>query len=110
MGIVIETIKTVERFAIENKVTVIDTLVLQVGEMSAMIPKYIEACYPAAVEGTLLKNTKLKLEILPGNGRCRNCGTVFQIILTEGVCPHCYEKGPELLSGNEFRIKEIVGY
>ena len=77
LGVVIEIVKTVEKFAEKNGVKKIDDLVLQIGELSSMIPKYIESCYPAAADGTLLENTELKIEILPGNGMCRKCRKVL---------------------------------
>lgn len=108
LGVVIEVIKTVENFAKKNGLTKIDTLVLQIGELSSMIPKYIEACYPAAVDGTLLQDTKLKIEILPGNAICTKCNKVFNPIENNGKCPNCRSKDYELLCGKEFVIKEIV--
>lgn len=108
LGVVIEVIKTVENFANTNGLTKIETLVLQIGELSSMVPKYIEACYPAAVEGTLLQKTKLKIEVLPGNAICKKCSKVFNVIENNGKCPTCGNKLWELLSGKEFMIKEIV--
>ncbi len=108
LGIMIEVIKTVEDFAAKNGLTKIDTLVLQIGELSSMIPKYIEACYPAAADGTMLQETKLKIEILPGNGICRKCNKVFNLIENHKKCPVCGREDWELLSGKEFMIKEIV--
>lgn len=108
LGVVIEVVKTVERFAKQNHVTKIDKLVLQIGELSSMIPKYIEACYPAAVDGTFMQETKLKIEILPGNGICKECNEVFNFIQAKGICPKCGNKNIELISGKEFMIKEIV--
>ena len=58
LGVVINVIKTVENFAAKNGVTKIDTLVLQIGELSSMIPRYIEACYPAAVDGTIMEDIR----------------------------------------------------
>lgn len=110
LGVVFEIIKTVEGIAQENALTKIDTLVLQIGELSSMIPQYIEACYPAAVDGTMMQDTKLKIEILPGNGMCRNCQQVFNVKANEGQCPNCGEKNWELLSGKEFMIKEIIAF
>ncbi len=72
VGIMIEVIKNIENLARINRLTKIDTLVLQIGELSSVIPRYIEACYPAAVDGTLLQDTKLKIEILPGNAICKS--------------------------------------
>jgi hydrogenase nickel incorporation protein HypA/HybF len=108
LGVVFEVIKNVENFAKKNGVTKIDTLVLQIGELSSMIPKYIEACYPAAVDGTFMQYTKLKIEILPGNGLCKKCSTVFNLMKNGGKCPDCSNEEWELLSGKEFMIKEIV--
>lgn len=108
IGVMIEVVKTVENFARRNGVTKIQTLVLQIGELSSTIPKYVEACYPAAVEGTLLQNTELKIEILPGNAICRECNKVFNLIENSNTCPKCQSKHWEILSGKEFMIKEIV--
>lgn len=110
LGVVIEVVKVVEKFAVENQVQKIDTLVLQIGELSSMIPKYIKAVYPAAVDGTMLEDTKLEIEILPGNARCADCGKVFNVLEHKGKCPKCNGKRLELLCGKEFYIKEIVCY
>lgn len=66
LGIIIEIVKTVEEFAQKNQVTRIDTLVLQIGDLSPVVPRYIQECYPAATDGTSLQNTKLKIERLTG--------------------------------------------
>jgi len=110
LGIMFNVVRTVEKYAKENGITVIDTLVLQIGELSPVIPRYVEACYPAAVDGTMLEKTKLKIEILPGNGLCSNCKKVFNIVKSKGQCPECGSRQWELLCGREFLIKEIIGY
>lgn len=101
-------VRSVENFARQNGVTQIDTLVLQVGELSPVVPHYIEACYPAAVDGTLLEKTKLKIEIIPGNALCHNCQQVFHLLEASKQCPHCQSGDWEIVSGKEFNIKEIV--
>jgi hydrogenase nickel incorporation protein HypA/HybF len=108
LGVVIEVIKTVENLAEKNKLTKIDKIVLQIGELSSMIPRYIEACYPAAAEGTILQDTKLEIEVLPGNAICRKCNKVFNLIENNNKCPHCKSRDWEILCGKEFMIKEIV--
>jgi hydrogenase nickel incorporation protein HypA/HybF len=108
VGVMIEVVKTVENFARNNGVTKIQTLVLQIGELSSMIPKYIEECYPAAVDGTLLQDTELKIDILPGNAICHKCNKVFNLIENHNICPHCQSRDWEILCGKEFMIKEIV--
>lgn len=108
VGIMMDVIKTVENFARRNGVTKIQTLVLQVGELSSIIPRYIEACYPAAVDGTLLQETELKIEILPGNAICKKCNKVFNLLENKNKCPHCGGRDFDILCGKEFIIKEII--
>ncbi len=108
LSVVFEVVKTVEKFVQSNNLVKVDKVVLQIGELSSMIPKYVEACYPAAVDGTILENTKLEIEILPGNALCKNCDKVFNLIKNNKICPNCQSDSWELLGGREFLIKEIV--
>ena len=108
LGVVIEVIRTVEEFAVENGLERIDALVLQIGELSSIVPKYVEDCYPAAADGTRLENAELRIEVLPGNAVCGECRTVFNVLEHRGVCPDCRSREWELLGGREFLIKEIA--
>ena len=108
LGVVIEVVNRVEKIAVENNLTEIEAIVLQIGELSSMIPKYIESCYPEAVSNTILENTKLEIEIIPGNGMCKQCNKVFNLKENNGICPKCDSNEWELLSGKEFIIKEII--
>ncbi len=108
IGVLFEVVKSVERFAKDNDVEKIETLVLQIGELSSMIPKYIKTLYPAAIEGTILDGSKLEIEVLPANALCQNCRKVFNLVTNNGACPLCGKKNFEILSGKEFFIKEIV--
>jgi len=108
LGVVFEVIRTVLDFAEKNEVTKIEKVVLQIGELSSMIPKYIEACYPAAVDGTIMQDTKLEIEVIPGIVVCKKCNTVFNLLEHKGKCPECTHGYWELISGKEFMIKEIL--
>ncbi|MDU5107667.1 MULTISPECIES: hydrogenase maturation nickel metallochaperone HypA [unclassified Clostridium] len=110
IGVLFEVVKSVEKFAKANNVQKIDTLVLQIGELSSMIPKYMKNLYPASIEGTILEGSELEIEVLPANALCKDCNKVFNIILNKGTCPNCKSNNCEILSGKELYIKEIVCY
>ena len=110
LSIVVNIVKEVESIAKENNLTKIDTLVLQIGELSTIVPRFIDACYPAAVDGTSLQETKLVIEILPGNGMCKKCNTVFNLRENQNQCPKCKSEQWEILGGKEFMIKEIIAF
>lgn len=107
LGIIIQVVEQVELVAKENNIKEIETLVLQVGELSSMVPKYIEDVYPIAVEQTSLKNTKLEIEMLPGLGTCKDCNFGYNLVLNKNTCPMCGSKEYLVISGTEFMIKEI---
>lgn len=110
LGVVFEVVKTVKRIKIENNLTKVDTIVLQVGQLSSMIPKYLEECFPAAIDGTEFEDMKLEIEILPANALCKSCNTVYNAVDNRGICPKCHSDEKEIISGREFFIKEIKAY
>lgn len=108
LGVLIEVVEQVTEVAKENDVTKIDRLVLQVGELCSMIPRYMKKIYPAAVDDTILEGSELVIETIPGNGKCKGCGSIYNLIEEHGTCPECGENDFEMISGDEFVIKEIV--
>lgn len=66
LGIMIEIVKTVEEVARANRVTRVDALVLQIGRQAPVVPAYIRSCFPAAVDGTLLADARLEIEMQEG--------------------------------------------
>jgi hydrogenase nickel incorporation protein HypA/HybF len=108
LGVIITVVETIEKIAREQHLTKIESLVLQIGELSSIVPQYLESCYPAAVDGTMLQNTKLRIEVIPGNAMCKNCHKVYHLSESSAQCPHCGSDSWELISGKEFSIKEIT--
>ena len=107
LGIVMEIVRVVDELAKEQGIDKVDAIVLQIGELSPVVPQYIEECYPAAVDGTFMEDTKLEIEMMPGNGICKDCNTVFNVLKSGGTCSKCRSKNFEILSGRDFFIKEI---
>ncbi len=108
MTLAISAIKSVIEFAGDNGIDEIDTVVLEIGELSLVVPQYMEDAFYAAVPGTMLEHTKLRMDIVPGNGVCRECGRVYNIIEHRGRCPRCGSESKDILSGEEFNIKELL--
>jgi hydrogenase nickel incorporation protein HypA/HybF len=45
--------------------------------------------------------------MIPANGLCHHCNKVFNIVKNKGKCPICNNDDWEILSGQEFMLKEI---
>lgn len=110
LGILYHVVEQVLGVVEANGLSEVEAIVLQVGKLSSVVPRYLHACYPAAVDGTILEQTKLEIEALPANGRCHGCGKVYDVVDNRQGCPHCGVKDFELLSGREFFLKELRAY
>jgi hydrogenase nickel incorporation protein HypA/HybF len=110
LGIVYEIIKVVDSFVVENQLSKVDKIVLEIGQLSQAIPRFITECYPAAVSETPYEETKLEIIVIPANGKCHHCGSVYNIIEHKKICPGCQAEEFTLVSGREFTIKEVVAF
>lgn len=108
LGIISSMVKTIEQIVQEQGLTQVQKLVLEVGELSGVVPRYMEECYPAAVYKTFMQDTVLELETVPGIVRCRTCGREFNAMQQDFHCPQCGGEDLEILSGNDVLIKEIL--
>ena len=107
LGIMYYIVKQVLNAVETNQLKEVEAIVLQVGELASVVPRYLHACFPAAVDGTILENSKLEVEILTANGICKNCGKVYPLLEHSKICPECQSEEFEMISGREFYLKEI---
>lgn len=109
LSILVETVRIVEEMAEEQNIDSIKAIVLQIGELSSVVPKFLVDYMPYVTENKpRFKDTTLEIEILPGMAKCQQCDTVFNVIENEGYCPKCRSYDKDLLCGQEFLIKEII--
>ncbi len=108
LGVISSMVKTIEEIIKEEGFTEVQKLVLEVGELSGVVPHYMEVCFPAAVYKTFMENTVLEMETVPGIVRCKDCGREFNAVAQDFCCPKCGSHDMEILSGNDVMIKELL--
>ena len=108
IGLLRQLVRTVTSFAEENDVHNIAEVAVDCGELSLVIPEYLEELYPVAVKGSLLENTKLRIHIIPGLAECDECDEIFNVVENKGFCPNCGSFEKTVLSGRDFSVREIV--
>ena len=87
LGVVCVVLKTVQEIVDEQKLSKVEKIVLQVGELSGVVPSYLEDCFPAAAYKTSFENTQLELEVIPGEVKCKDCGEIFNGFKYNLKCP-----------------------
>ena len=108
IGVVRSMMRTVEDFARENGIDEIVSIVLEIGDLSMIIPKYVEDIYSVVSKDTRFEGTELVIETVEGQGVCRDCKRAFPIVKNEGYCPRCGQRNADIISGRDFVIKEVV--
>ena len=108
LGIVFHIIKTIEEVAEEQKLTRVSKVVLEVGEVSTVIPEYLEDCWKwACKKHELMKDSELVNEIIKAETYCEDCKKTYETVKYAKICPYCKSENTYLLKGNEVQIKEI---
>lgn len=107
-GVLYKILEEARNVADENKAGEVCEIVLQMGELSACVPMYIQHYFPMLIENKpKLRNAKLTIEIVPGIVRCLDCGAEYNLLKHEGYCPSCNSFEKEIVSGKEIIIKQI---
>ena len=91
----------------KNKATVLKSVLIHIGQLSAIVPESLSFCFEVMTSGTELEGAKLIMEVIPLTGNCRECGQAFEIKDYAFECPFCDGKDIETLSGQELSIIEM---
>lgn len=108
LGIVTHVAKTVEQIAAENGIKKVDSVTLEIGEVSGIITDYFVDCWNYFREKSdVLKNCEMLIETIPAVTYCENCGNTYETVKYAKICPYCGSGRTYLVQGNETVIKEI---
>jgi hydrogenase nickel incorporation protein HypA/HybF len=108
IGIMTSVCEVILKTMEAHKVTKVETVVLQVGELTGIVPSYLSDCYAFACHKTAIEGSRLEVEVVPGLARCKMCKKVFNLMGSDGRCSECKSESFDILSGKELVIKQIV--
>ncbi|ABQ26132.1 hydrogenase maturation nickel metallochaperone HypA [Geotalea uraniireducens] len=85
----------------------VTAVILEIGDLSGVVPDAIEFCFEACTRDTQLDGARLLIERVQALGRCRDCKAEFALSAYYDPCPACGGFGVDVLSGEELRVKEL---
>ncbi len=82
-------------------------IVLEIGQLSAILPDAIRFCFDICAQGTVAEAAHLTIQEVAGKGQCRDCQHI--LILTEpfGLCDRCGSPHLNIIQGQELKIKAM---
>ena len=108
LGIVFYIIRDVKEAAEQNGVEHVSAVVMNIGEVSTIVPEYLTDCWRwAADKEEMLRGCELRILTVPAVTHCDSCGEQYPTVKFGKKCPHCGSDKTWLLQGNEVEIKEI---
>ena len=111
LGIVFYLIDMVEDLGRTNSLTHVSRVTLELGEVSGVLPDYLQDCWKWAVGRTeLMTGCELDIEKVEAKTICNSCHEVYPTLEFGKVCPHCKSEDTVLLQGLEMELKEIEAY
>ena len=103
-------LKMIRQVVEDEQLEGVNSITVEVGSLSGVVPKFIEDCWEAVIDGTEFADTAIKVESLNGIAKCLDCGAEFEADLNDLRCPECRGQKLTPLTGREMTIKEIEAY
>lgn len=108
LGIIVHISRTLEKLAVENELTKISVVTLEVGQASGIVPEFLIDCWQYyRKKSKVLQDSELKMETIPAVTLCESCDKTYPTLAYGKVCPYCQSEATYLITGNECNIKEI---
>ena len=108
--------KVAEATAKKYKAKRITEVYLEIGELTLIVPELLKHSFNMATTGSIADGAELVIEITPGKIKCRECGKISRVTLTDEAyltglqlfqCRHCESKNTEIVEGKKANVKNI---
>jgi hydrogenase nickel incorporation protein HypA/HybF len=84
-------------------------IVVEVGEMTDIVPDYLHKYFPAAIRDTPLDGAELETHIAQAEAKCLTCGTAFHPEKQYDYrCPACGGIRCRILKGRSVVLSRVV--
>ena len=107
LGICDALLKMVTKVKEDEELEEVRSVTLEIGLLSGVVPKFMEDCWQAVIDGTPFEQTELRIETINGIARCEDCGYEFSADLDRLYCPKCVSTRLTPLTGTDLTLKEI---
>jgi len=106
-AIVAGLMRIIEKKAAQHGAKRVKSVRLKVGRLQAVEPQQLCSCFEMFAEGTVADGAQLIIDAVEVRGRCRSCGTEFDVPRYRFECPNCAGNDIEVIQGQELYIESF---
>jgi hydrogenase nickel incorporation protein HypA/HybF len=108
--------KVAEATAIKYNAKKITEVILEIGELTLIVPELLQRSFEMATKGSIAEGAKLNIKITPGKIKCRDCNQISEVTFTReseltGLqlfkCANCGSNNTEIVEGKKANVKNI---
>lgn len=107
-AVLIQLNELVRKTAADNGIEHVSRVIVSVGRISGLIPSFMHKYYDILTrDDPLLTGSELVVHMIPAEGICTECQTLYDIVRYQGICPSCGSRSRTVLRGKEFILDYI---
>jgi hydrogenase nickel incorporation protein HypA/HybF len=108
--------KVAEATAIKYNAKKITEVLLEIGELTLIVPELLQRSFEMATKGSIAEGAKLTITMTPGKIQCRECGKKSEVKITKDAqltglqlfqCSYCQSNNTEIVEGKKANVKNI---
>ncbi len=80
---------------------------VEIGKLSCIDPASLRFCFDAVIADSNLEGAHLEITERYPRGRCRSCGSEYEVRMDDFRCKHCGSDDFEIISGSEITVTEV---
>ena len=107
MTIAMNIIDIVCKQANDENAHIINSVDLEIGELSGILIDSLKFCFEAACKNTLADGAIINIHTIKAEAFCKSCNKLFRIKSDFSPCPTCDDYNFELRTGKELLIKSF---
>jgi hydrogenase nickel incorporation protein HypA/HybF len=100
-------LQLIEDAARAQSFTQVNTVRLEIGELSGVEPEAMRFCFDAVTRNSVAQGAQLEIIALPGVGWCMACAQSVPMKEVFGECPRCGGYQMQVTGGTEMRVKDL---
>jgi hydrogenase nickel incorporation protein HypA/HybF len=107
MTIAMNIVDIVCQKATDEKAHKINSVELEIGDLSGIMIDSLKFCFEAACKNTIASGAELNINEIEAKAFCKSCKNEFKMESDFSPCPTCNDFNFEIVAGKEFSIKSF---